>query len=247
MSGQEPPAGSGPGAAAPGGTTPGGTAPDEAAPEDGSAEETEERDQPQNAWSARRDLVDHSPRTMKVGAHSRFGGGYAAGDQHGVSGGRVTGDVVMGSKTVHHWSFPGLSTAAASASGEIPRRTLERLAASFVTAGDTFDGLVERLRRERVLVLSGARFTGRRTAALMLLHRLGATPCWRWTVTPHPVPSPTGSPPATTPPTPRTRSRAMSAPADTSCATSRPAAATPCARPICSAPRTGSPSRTRTR
>ena len=171
MSGQEPPAGSGPGAVA----APGETAPDEAAPKDGSAEETEERDQPQNAWAARRDLVDHSPRTMKVGAHSRFGGGYTAGDQHGVSGGRVTGDVVMGSKTVHHWSFPGLSTAA-SASGEIPRRTLERLAASFVTADDAFDGLVERLRRDRVLVLSGARFTGRRTAALMLLHRLGATP-----------------------------------------------------------------------
>ncbi|MFV0134239.1 hypothetical protein ACLGIH_13500 [Streptomyces sp. HMX87] len=28
-----------------------------------------------------------------------FGGGYVAGDQHGVSGGRVTGDVVMGAKT----------------------------------------------------------------------------------------------------------------------------------------------------
>ncbi|OKK10816.1 hypothetical protein [Streptomyces sp. CB02400] len=160
----------GPGAA----STPGETAPDEAL-KDGSTEEPEERDQPQNAWSARRDLVDHSPRTMKVGSHSRFGGGYVAGDQHGVSGGQVTGDVVMGTKTVHHWSLSGLSTAA-SASGEIPRRTLERLAASFVTVGDTFDDLVDRLRRDRVLVLSGARFTGRRTAALMLLHRLGATP-----------------------------------------------------------------------
>ncbi|MDT3724198.1 hypothetical protein ROS62_04560 [Streptomyces sp. DSM 41972] len=183
MSGQEPPAagpaggptGGAPGAApGSGGTAPGEAIPDEAA-RDGSAEESEERDQPQTAWSARRDLVDHSPRTMKVGTHSRFGGGYTEGDQHGVSGGRVTGDVVMGTKTVHHWSFPGLSTAA-SASGEIPRGTLERLAASFVTAGDTFDDLVDRLRRDRVLVLSGARFTGRRTAALMLLHRLGATP-----------------------------------------------------------------------
>ncbi|MEU5522571.1 hypothetical protein ABZ759_18395 [Streptomyces sp. NPDC047860] len=170
MSGQEPLAGGGPEAASP----PGETAPDEA-PVDGSAEESGERDRPQNAWSARRDLVDHSPRTMKVGTHSRFGGGYTEGDQHGVSGGRVTGDVVMGTKTVHHWSFPGPSTAA-SASGEIPRGTLERLAASFVTAGDMFDDLVERLRRDRVLVLSGARFTGRRTAALMLLHRLGADP-----------------------------------------------------------------------
>ncbi|WP_149551578.1 hypothetical protein [Streptomyces marokkonensis] len=172
MSGQEPPAaGPGGGSPAPAAPAPGETPPDEAS-KDGATEESEERDQPQNAWSARRDLVDHSPRTMKAG----FGGGYTAGDQHGVSGGRVTGDVVMGSKTVHHWSFPGLSTAA-SASGEIPRGTLERLAASFVTAdGDAFDDLVRRLRRERVLVLSGARFTGRRTAALMLLHEVGATP-----------------------------------------------------------------------
>lgn len=179
MSGQEPPAAGPAGGGTAGGTPgsgppPGEPAPDEA-PRDGSAEESEERDQPQDAWAARRDLLDHSPRTMKVGTRSRFGGGYTEGDQHGVSGGRVTGDVVMGTKTVHHWSFPGLSTAA-SASGEIPRATLERLAASFVTAGDTFDGLVDRLRRDRVLVLSGARFTGRRTAALMLLHRLGAGP-----------------------------------------------------------------------
>ncbi|MFD7305638.1 hypothetical protein ACFV83_32775 [Streptomyces pharetrae] len=148
---------------------------DESGP-DGAAEEAEERDQPQNAWSARRDLIDHSPRTMNVGARTRFGGGYVAGDQHGVSGGRVTGDVIMGSKTeIHHWSFSGLSTAA-SASGEIPRATLERLAASFVAAEETVGDLLDRLRRERVLVLSGARFTGRRTAALMLLHRLGASP-----------------------------------------------------------------------
>ncbi|HZF89367.1 hypothetical protein [Streptomyces sp.] len=175
MTGQEPGA---QGAAAPGtGPAPerGDPAPDEARP-DGGTEETEERDQPQNAWSARRDLIDHSPRTMNVGARTRFGGGYVAGDQHGVSGGRVTGDVIMGSKTeIHHWSFSGLSTAA-SASGEIPRTTLERLAASFVAAEETVEALLDRLRRERVLVLSGARFTGRRTAALMLLHRLGASP-----------------------------------------------------------------------
>ncbi|MUT94039.1 hypothetical protein [Streptomyces sp. Z38] len=166
----------GPDPAAPGdATAPDGTAPDEHPAKESSAEETEEHDQPQDAWAARRDLVDHSPRTMKVGSHAAFGGGYVAGDQHGVSGGRVTGDVVMGSKTVHHWTFPGLSTAA-SASGEIPPTTLTRLAATFVTADDAFGDLVERLRRVRVLVLSGARFTGRRTAALMLLHRLGAAP-----------------------------------------------------------------------
>ncbi|MGX1132480.1 hypothetical protein RKD49_004670 [Streptomyces glaucescens] len=176
--GQEP---QGPAPAAPGGGPApdqgGDPAPDEARKE-GGAEESEERDQPQNAWSARRDLVDHSPRTMNVGARTSFGGGYAAGDQHGVSGGRVTGDVIMGSKTeIHHWSFSGLSAAASvTASGEIPRARLDRLAESFVAAEETVAGLLDRLRRERVLVLSGARFTGRRTAALMLLHRLGASP-----------------------------------------------------------------------
>jgi hypothetical protein len=169
-----------PGPAAGGGTgsasEPGEPAPDESRKDDGT-EESGERDQPQNAWSARRDLVDHSPRTMNVGARTRFGGGYTAGDQHGVSGGRVTGDVIMGSKTeIHHWSFPGLSAAATAASGEIPGSTLERLAASFVAAEDTVGALLERLRHDRVLVLSGARFTGRRTAALTLLHRLGAAP-----------------------------------------------------------------------
>lgn len=139
------------------------------------AETDEERDQPQDAWAARRDLIDHSPRTMNVGDRSRFGGGLAGGDQHAVSGGRVTGDVIMGSKTEYHFAIPGLS-APASASGEVPRVTLERLARTFVADEEAMAGLLERLRRDRVLVLSGARFTGRRTAALMLLNRLGAAP-----------------------------------------------------------------------
>ncbi len=140
------------------------------------AEDSEEREQPQTAWSARRDLIDHSPRTMNVGDRSRFGGGLVGGDQHGVSGGRVTGDVIMGSKTeIHQWAIPGFS-APSAASGEVPRTTLERLAASFTAPDATIEALLTRLRRDRVLVLSGARFTGRRTAALMLLHRLGASP-----------------------------------------------------------------------
>ncbi|GAA2266667.1 hypothetical protein GCM10010145_36380 [Streptomyces ruber] len=149
---------------------------------DGAAEEPEERDQPQNAWSARRDLVDHAPRTMNVGTRTRFGGSLVGGDQHGVSGGRVTGDVIMGSKTeIHHWTFSGaLGTtglpAVSAAAGEVPRSTLDRLAGSFVAATETVEDLLAGLRRDRVLVLSGARFTGRRTAALTLLHRLGASP-----------------------------------------------------------------------
>jgi hypothetical protein len=34
------------------------------------------------------------------GGSVSFGGGYAEGDQHAVSGGQVTGDVVMGGKQV---------------------------------------------------------------------------------------------------------------------------------------------------
>ncbi|WP_427921999.1 hypothetical protein [Streptomyces sp. cg40] len=134
-----------------------------------------ERDQPQDAWAARRDLIDHSPRSMHVGDRSRFGGGLVGHDQHGVSGGRVTGDVIMGSKTEIHYAIPGLS-APAAASGEVPRTVLERLAETFVADEEYMAGLLERLRGDRVLVLSGARFTGRHTAALMLLHRLGADP-----------------------------------------------------------------------
>ncbi|NYV73156.1 hypothetical protein [Streptomyces sp. UH6] len=135
-------------------------------------EPSEEQELPQNAWSARQDLFDHSPRSLKLGSHARFGGGMAGQDQHGVSGGQVTGDVIMGSKTeIHHWSRPATS----NASGEVPQAALERLAASFV-APDGFETLLARLRDDRCLVLSGSRFTGRRTAALKLLHTLGASP-----------------------------------------------------------------------
>ncbi|MCX4972146.1 hypothetical protein [Streptomyces sp. NBC_00620] len=134
----------------------------------------EEPNRPQDAWSARRDLVDHSPKAMGVGANARFGGSLVAGDQHGVSGGLVAGDVIMGSKTEVHFGF-GISTAS-HGSGEVPQATLNRLAPYFVTDETVFEGLVERLHAERVIVLSGPHFTGRRTAALMLLQRLEVSP-----------------------------------------------------------------------
>ncbi|MCW7944877.1 hypothetical protein AAW14_23405 [Streptomyces hygroscopicus] len=162
-----------------------GPAPDQptadSAPEDdtghGDEGASEELDQPQNAWSARRDLVDHSPRSMNVGARARFSGGLLGGDQHGgISGGHFSGDVFLGSKTeIYQLAAPGL-TAPASSSGEVPHTTLEQLAGRFVADEALMARLLDRLRHERVLVLSGARFTGRRTAALMLLHRLGALP-----------------------------------------------------------------------
>ncbi|MGW0603095.1 hypothetical protein [Streptomyces sp. NPDC002640] len=133
---------------------------------------TEESEDDQNAWSARKDLFDHSPPSLHLGGPARFGGGLSGRDQHGVSGGQVTGDVIMGGKTeIHHWARP----ATGSASGEVPPAVLDRTAASFV-APDGFGELVARLRRDRYLVLSGPRFTGRRTAALKLLHALDATP-----------------------------------------------------------------------
>ncbi|MFF8725573.1 hypothetical protein ACF073_03640 [Streptomyces sp. NPDC015171] len=165
---QQAPAGGGPAPDQP----PGEAAPVDEARREGADEESADRDQPQDAWSARRDLVDHSPRSMSVGAQARFGGGTVSGDQNNVTGNQVTGDVIMGTKTVYHFSIPGLSTSA-SASGEVPAATLERLAEHFVADEDVVAGLLGRLRRDHVLVLSGARFTGRRTAALTLLHRLG--------------------------------------------------------------------------
>lgn len=134
----------------------------------------EEQDRPQNAWSARRDLRDHSPRTMRFAEGAGFGGSAVGGDQHGVSGGRVAGDVIMGGKTEIYYQFGPLGASATASSGEIPKERLDRLARLFVSAGTDFDELVERLREERVLVLSGARHSGRWTAALMLLHSLGA-------------------------------------------------------------------------
>ncbi|MFI0166788.1 hypothetical protein [Streptomyces sp. NPDC017095] len=152
-----------------------GEAPAEQHPAADAGEENEERDQPQDPWAARRDLADHSPRTMNIGARTRFGGGTVHGDQNNLAGNQITGDVFLGGKTEIHWSLAGLSGAAA-VSGEVPPQRLERLDASFTAAEETVRELLDRLRRDRVLVLSGARFSGRRTAALVLLHRLGAVP-----------------------------------------------------------------------
>ncbi|MER5358325.1 hypothetical protein [Streptomyces sp. NPDC002785] len=148
--------------------------PEQPAAEDADSKESaaEEQDQPQSAWSARRDLEDHTPRSMKFDVGTRFGGGLTGRDNHGVSAGRIAGDVIMGSKTEIFYQLGGTT----HSSGELPQATLERLAARFVADEAPFTALIERLRTERVLVLSGPHFAGRRTAALMLLHHLGATP-----------------------------------------------------------------------
>ncbi|MCX4691587.1 hypothetical protein [Streptomyces sp. NBC_01408] len=113
---------------------------------------------PQSAYEARRDLYRGIPDAMRVG------GGVFGGVNHGISGGTFHGNI-----TVNHLAAGG----SAPASGEVPGTTLTRLDEVFVAEGSNFQDLLERLRKERVLVLTGPRFTGRRTAAFMLLRRLG--------------------------------------------------------------------------
>ncbi|MCX5204844.1 hypothetical protein OG897_25730 [Streptomyces sp. NBC_00237] len=169
---------------------------DNAVPDPAAAPEQEgaagESEQPQAAWTARRDLMNHTPRNMRFESGTRIGGGLIGGDNLGVSAGRVAGDVIKGSKTeIHYHQSAGFHGRAAHSSGEVSRAWVEELALRFVTVGTTpgsgpdgdpaacqqvFDALVERLRTERVLVLAGPHFSGRGTAALMLLHRLEAFP-----------------------------------------------------------------------
>lgn len=131
-------------------------------------------DRPQEAWAARRDLEDHVPRTMAFGAETRLAGGVLGGVNHGIGGGLFHGDVHVDARTHVHYGFGSMS--AARSSGEIRAATLSGIAACFADPGPAFTTLVDQLREERVLVLSGPQSSGRRTAALMLLHRLGLSP-----------------------------------------------------------------------
>ncbi|MGF1235776.1 hypothetical protein ACQSME_00755 [Streptomyces sp. 2-6] len=132
-------------------------------------EEERTEELPQEARAAQRELFAHTPGFI-LGDSAAFGGSLVGGAQHGVSGGRVDGDVYLGGRTEHHYHGP--ADAAAHATGEIPRAFLETLAAVFAD-GPAFADALRRLREERILVLSGAHATGRYAAALMLLHRLG--------------------------------------------------------------------------
>ncbi|WP_066943625.1 hypothetical protein [Streptomyces lushanensis] len=139
----------------------------------GDGERPEEEEHAQEARAAQRELFAHAPEFML--RSTAFGGSYVAGAQHGVSGGHVGRDVIMGSKTeIHHHGPSGLGPE--NPSGEISRDELDRLAEVFVEGDpEFFEAALRRLRTERVLVLSGAHSTGRRAAAWMLLHRLGVT------------------------------------------------------------------------
>ncbi|WP_285563562.1 hypothetical protein [Streptomyces sp. RTGN2] len=131
-------------------------------------------DRPQDAWAAQRDLLDHTPRTMAFGEGAHLAGGVLGGVNHGIGGGSFHGDVHVDARTHIHYRFGGLS--AAQSSGEIRVAVLEEVAECFADPGPLFAALVERLSNERVLVLGGPHSSGRRTAALMMLHRLGAAP-----------------------------------------------------------------------
>lgn len=139
--------------------------PADAKPEQSDGQRTEEEtDSPQNAWTARQELYFHSP--------AAFGGSLVGGHQTGVSGGNLTGDVVMGTKIEQHYRFG----ASSHTSGDIPAAELQQRARVFAGYEELVQPLVDRLREERVLVLSGAPFSGRHSAALMLLHALDAVP-----------------------------------------------------------------------
>ncbi|MER5730551.1 hypothetical protein ABT084_19840 [Streptomyces sp. NPDC002138] len=119
----------------------------------GAPEESEQ--QTQEAWDALRDLDAHAPHLMSFD-----------GVNHGVAAHHISGGV-------HFHSFGGYGSAVTT-SGRLPQETLDRLADGFVTDGTCFHALVQRLRDEHVLVLTGHPHTGRRTTALMLLRAVGA-------------------------------------------------------------------------
>ncbi|MCB5178651.1 hypothetical protein [Streptomyces antimicrobicus] len=123
---------------------------------DGTEEAAQEQQKPQDAWDTQRDLHRHAPRSLRF-----------RGTNHGVFAGSVAGGV-----TINNFGPSGpLRT-----SGEMPPADLAAETEGFVRDGTRFDVLLDRLRRDPLLVLDGARATGRRTAALMLLRELGATP-----------------------------------------------------------------------
>lgn len=139
-------------------------------PYEGPAVAQEPEEQTQEARAAQRELVTHAPDFI-LGSAASFGGSLVGGAQHGVSGGSVGRDVIMGGKTeIHHHAVS--ADGPSHPSGEVPGRVLDDLAAAYAE-GPAFEEALRRLRDERVLVVAGAHATGRRAAALMLLYRLG--------------------------------------------------------------------------
>ncbi|MFF5977857.1 hypothetical protein ACFY78_03265 [Streptomyces olindensis] len=133
---------------------------EESAPDDENKQQDETAgEQPrQEAWAARRDLIAHGPDIVST---------LVARDQFGQTGGYHYGD--------QHFHFGGRAEARPTLSGPVPQSEIDELAGVFRGCG-SFDEALKRLRDDRWVILSGGRETGRRSAALMLLHRLGTGP-----------------------------------------------------------------------
>jgi hypothetical protein len=154
-------------------------------------QQAEADDVAEHTWDSRRDLYRHSPAIM-FGRNARVGGSVVGGDQHGVSGGHVHGDVMLGGDKHYHYGAAPEET-----SGEIPAYEVDELADYFVypsapQSGDQgtafpapgdhsrwdpqspFGRAFDLLETRRVVVLAGPASTGRRCAALMLLRAVGA-------------------------------------------------------------------------
>ncbi|MFG3228392.1 hypothetical protein ACGF07_26920 [Kitasatospora sp. NPDC048194] len=134
-------------------------------------------EEPQNAWEAARELLEHVPDSFAdrgflfAGGTPRFGGNLVGGDEHVVSGGRVHGDVVTGHKTTVYQLGSAFGTPL-HVSGEVPIEELAALARVF-RRGPAFERALRQLHEQRVLILTGRADTGRRSAGLMLLSTLG--------------------------------------------------------------------------
>ncbi|GGY03777.1 hypothetical protein [Streptomyces djakartensis] len=124
--------------------------------QDGEQQQEEAVEQPrQEAWAARRDLIAHGPDFVST---------LVTRDQFGQTGGYHYGD--------QHFHFGDRAGTPPARSGPIPHTEINELTRVF-RGCDSFDEALRRLREDRLVILSGGRETGRRSAALMLLHRLG--------------------------------------------------------------------------
>ncbi|MBD0694270.1 hypothetical protein [Streptomyces sp. CBMA123] len=135
-------------------------------------------EEPQNAYEAVQELLEHVPDSFAgrnylfAGGDPSFGGNLVGGDEHVVSGGQVHGDVVTGHKTTVY-QLGAAFGAPLHASGEVPAEELDALDKVF-RPGPHFHEAVCVLEEQRVLILTGRADTGRRSAALMLLRGTGA-------------------------------------------------------------------------
>ncbi|KMS77879.1 hypothetical protein ACH49_18800 [Streptomyces leeuwenhoekii] len=142
--------------------TAGGANPADEAAQEGEQKKREEaadgQEQPRReAWAARRDLIAHGPDFVRT---------LVSRDQFGQTGGTHYGDQIF------HIGGGGGAGAPHPRSGPVPRSEVEELAEVYRDCL-SFRKALARLRDDRIVFLSGGHDTGRRSAALMLLHRLG--------------------------------------------------------------------------